>query len=191
MEMSRRCHYWIFNTRKWFIRFIVLADMCSFCWQKCGSRPTDFSISCALYCYWLSTWGTSEFLKGKAKSCFRDWPFAYFSGGFISHLFRYYSNTHTNKKDTVCLMTSVHPTFSPHNLFSNSHQDERTSFLISQLPKNRREFILKVLKVHINRILLYLYSTNPRNRYKPKPKHEWAGSKSPGFDFLVHSTPKC
>ena len=117
MEMSRRCHYWIFNTRKWFIRFIVLADMCSFCWQKCGSRPTDFSISCALYCYWLSTWGTSEFLKGKAKSCFRDWPFAYFSGGFISHLFRYYANTHTNKKNTVCLMTSVHPTFSPHNLF--------------------------------------------------------------------------
>ena len=114
----------------------------------------------------------ANFLKGKAKSCFRDWPFAYFSGGFISHLFRYYANTHTNKKDTVCLMTSVHPTFSPHNLFSNSHHDERTSFLISQLPKNRREFILKVLKVHINRIQLYLYSTNPRNRYKPKPKHE-------------------
>ena len=51
------------------------------------------------------------------------------------------THTHTNKKDTVCLMTSAHPTSSPHDLISNSHHDERTSFLITQLPKNKREFI--------------------------------------------------
>ena len=34
----------------------------------------------ALCCFWL-TRGTGEFLKGKAKRCFRDWPFVYFSGG--------------------------------------------------------------------------------------------------------------
>ena len=193
---------------------------------------------CALYCYRHSSWGTSEFL---AKSCFRDWPFVYFSGGFISHLFGDYANinmwksdhmkawdsikedcgrfvknkrcqetgkeyftkrkwswkmrvtnnllleqylmpdytlpahppphkqTHTNKKDTLCLVTSAHPNSSPHNPFSNSHHEARTSFLITQLPKNKREFIPYVLKVYINRIKLYLYSTSPRNRYKPKP----------------------
>ena len=51
------------------------------------------------------------------------------------------THTHTNKKDTVCLMTSAHPTSSPHDLISNSHHDGRTSFLITQLPKNKREFI--------------------------------------------------
>ena len=55
--------------------------------QKCGPRPklylwlNIFStfrgvyiliFPCALYCYWLCTWGTSEFFQGKAKSCFRD-----------------------------------------------------------------------------------------------------------------------
>ena len=49
---------------------------------------------------------------------------------------RKHTRTHTTKKDTVCLMTSAHPTSSPHNLFSNSHHDECTSFLITQLPKN-------------------------------------------------------
>ena len=68
--------------------------------------------------------------------------------------------THTNKKDTVCLMTSAHSTSSPHNLFSNSHHDECTSFLITQLPKNKRKFIPKVLKVHKNQIQLYLYSAS-------------------------------
>ena len=40
-----------------------------------------------------------------------------------------HKHTHTNKKDIVCLMTSAHPTSSPHNLFSNPHHDECTSFL--------------------------------------------------------------
>ena len=44
-----------------------------------------------LCCFWL-TRGTGEFFKGKAKRCFRDWPFVYFSGGFISHLFGDYAN---------------------------------------------------------------------------------------------------
>ena len=157
--------------------------MFSFRRQKCGPRPKlffrldifstfrgvhiDFSI-CAFYCYWLSTWGTSEFLKGKAKSCFRDWPFVYFSGGFISHLFGDFANTHTHthtqKKDIFCLMTSARPTSSPHKFFSYSHHDERTSFLITNLPKHEREFIPKVSKVRINRIQLHLYSRSPRNR---------------------------
>ena len=168
-----------------------------------------------LCCFWL-TRGTGEFFKGKAKRCFRDWPFVYFSGGFISHLFGDYANinlwnqiiwrleillrtivaallktkcngryvknkgyqetgkeyfaivhmiekdegykyfaawatfdarsclpsppsaphTHkvtlsANKKDTACLMTSAHPTSSPHNLISNFHHDKCTSFLIN------------------------------------------------------------
>ena len=30
----------------------------------------------------------ANFYRGKkAKRCFRDWPFVYFSNGFISHLF--------------------------------------------------------------------------------------------------------
>ena len=82
---------------------------------------------------------------------------------------RPHKHTHTNKKETVCLMTSAHPTFSPHNVFFNSHHDECTSFLITQLSKNKRKFIPKVLKVHINWIQLYLYSASLRNQYKPKP----------------------
>ena len=35
---------------------------------------------------------SANFFKGKAKRCFRDWPFVYFSGGFISHLFGDYAN---------------------------------------------------------------------------------------------------
>ena len=60
-------------------------------------------------------------------------------------------------------------TSSPHNLFSNSHYEECTSFPITQLPGNERKFIPKVLKVHINRIQLYLYSASPRNQCKLKP----------------------
>ena len=77
---------------------------------------------CALYCYWL-TWGTAP-----------------------------QTHTHTNKKDTACLITSTHPTSSQHNLFSNSHHDECTSFLNTQLRKNKIKFNPKVLKVHIKRI---------------------------------------
>ena len=55
-----------------------------------------------------------------------------------------HKHSHTNKK--VCPMTSAYPTSSPHNPFSNSHHDERASFLITQLPKNKREFIHKSWK---------------------------------------------
>ena len=41
--------------------------------------------------YWL-TLETGQFLYGKAKRSFRDWPFVCFSGGFISHLFGDYAN---------------------------------------------------------------------------------------------------
>ena len=46
-----------------------------------------------------------------------------------------HKHAHANRKDTVCLITSAPPTSSPHKLFSNSHHDECTSFLITQLPK--------------------------------------------------------
>ena len=41
------------------------------------------------------------------------------------------THPHTNKKDTICLTTSAHPTSSPHNLIFNSHHDKCTSFLIT------------------------------------------------------------
>ena len=80
-----------------------------------------------------------------------------------------HNHKNTNKKDAVCLMTSAHPTSSQHNLFTNSHHDECTSFLITQLTKYKRKFIPKVLKVHINRIQLYLNLSSPRNQCKLKP----------------------
>ena len=64
-----------------------------------GCTHTDFHI-CALYCYWL-TWGTGEFLKGKAKRFFRDWPFVYVTGGFISHQFGDYANINLWKSDNM------------------------------------------------------------------------------------------
>ena len=76
---------------------------------------------------------------------------------------RPHKHTHTKKKETVCLMTSAHPTF-----IIIIH-DECTSFLITQLSKNKRKFIPKLLKVHLNWIQLYLYSASLRNQYKLKP----------------------
>ena len=177
-----------------------------------GCTHTNFHI-CALYCHWL-TRGTGEFL------CFRDWPFDYFSGGFISHLFGDYANiykwnqtiwrleillrtivaallkikyngrfvknklisrnlqgifhktrvtdillleqhlmpdyaypahplphkhTQTNKKDSVCLMTSAHPTSSPLNLFPIPITTN-ASFLITQLPKIKQNLFYKSWK---------------------------------------------
>ena len=74
-----------------------------------------------------------------------------------------HTHTHTNKKDTVCLMTSAHPTSSPHHLFPNAHHDEYTSFLITHLPKNKMKFYSVSLESWIQ---LYLNSTSPRNQYK-------------------------
>ena len=70
-----------------------------------GCTHTDFHI-CALYCYWL-TWRTWEFLLGKAKRCFRDWPFVYFSGGFISYLFGDYANIKRGKSDHMKAWNSI------------------------------------------------------------------------------------
>ena len=41
-----------------------------------------------------------------------------------------------------------------------------------------KEIYSKVLKNHINRIQLYLYSASPRNQYKLKPRYEWAGPRA-------------
>ena len=59
-----------------------------------------------LCCFWL-TRGTGEFFKGKAKRCFRDWPFVYFSGGFISHLFGDYANINLRKSDYMKAWNSI------------------------------------------------------------------------------------
>ena len=71
------------------------------------------------------------------------------------------THTRTNKKDTVCLMTSAHPTSSPHNLISNSHHDKWTSFLITQLPKS--------LEISHKLNSTVPYSNSPRYQYKLKP----------------------
>ena len=56
-----------------------------------GCTHTDFHI-CALYCY---------IVKGKAKRFFRDWPFVYVTGGFISHQFGDYANINLWKSDNM------------------------------------------------------------------------------------------
>ena len=70
-----------------------------------GCTHTDFRI-CASYCFWL-TLETDEFLLGKAKRCFRDWPFVYFSGGFISYLFGDYANIKRGKSDHMKAWNSI------------------------------------------------------------------------------------
>ena len=70
-----------------------------------GCTHTNFHI-CALYCYWL-TWGTGEFLEGKAKRSFRDWLFVYFSGGFISPLFGDYANINMWKSEYMKAWNSI------------------------------------------------------------------------------------
>ena len=164
--------------------------MCSFCRQKCGPRPKLFlrldifstfrSVHILIFSHvpyiviGLVREEPANFYREKRwkKSCFRDWPFVYFSGGSSlicwvttqilicgnQTIWRLeivlgttahpplhspphkHTHTHTNKKDTVCLMTSAHPTSSPTQPFSNSHHDVRTSFLITQLLENKRKF---------------------------------------------------
>ena len=143
----------------WAMSFIFLTDMCSFWWEKCEPRPKLF----------LRLDIFSRF-RGVHTLIFTYVPYIVIGlheePAPQTHT---HTHTHTNKKDTVCLMTSTHPTSSPHNLFSNSHHDEYTSFLSHNCPKIKKKFIPKVLKVHINRIQLYLYSASPRNQCKLKP----------------------
>ena len=61
-----------------------------------GCILTDFHI-CALHGYWL-TWGTGEFLSGKAKRCFRDWPFVYFHLSGDSANFNMWKSDFKNKR---------------------------------------------------------------------------------------------
>ena len=43
----------------------------------------------------------------KAKRCFRDWPFVYFSGGLISHLIGDYANNNMWKSDCMEAWNSI------------------------------------------------------------------------------------
>ena len=150
----------------------------------------------------------------KSEALLRDWPFNFFSDGFISHLLGEYANillrtivdtllktkcngrfvknkryhetgkeyftivqmivkdegykhfasratfdawscppstppapqipTHTDKKDTFCLMTSAHPSYSPHNFISSSHHDKCISYLITQLQKEKKIYSISL-----------------------------------------------
>ena len=140
----------------WSIRFIFLTEMCWFCWEKYEPRPKLFlrlDISQCVYTF-----------RGVHTLIFTYVPYI-----FIGLHEEPAPQTYTHQRKGHCLMTSAHPTSTPHHPFSNSHHDECTTFLITQLPKNKRKFIPKVLKVHINRIQLYLYSASPRNQCKLKP----------------------
>ena len=52
--------------------------------------------------------------------------------------------THTDKKDTFCLMTSAHPSYSPHNFISSSHHDKCISYLITQLQKEKKIYSISL-----------------------------------------------
>ena len=147
----------------------MLTEMCWFCWEKYEPRPKLFlrlDISQCVYTF-----------RGVHTLIFTYAPYI-----FIGLHEEPAPQTYTHQRKGHCLMTSAHPTSTPHNPFSNSYHDECITFLITQLPKNKRKFIPKVLKVHINRIQLYLYSASPRNQCKLKPYHEWVGSKC----LLIH-----
>ena len=78
---------------------------------------------------------------------------------------------HTHQQKGHCLSNDLWPPHlqPTHPFFSNFHHDEYTSFLITKLLNNKSKYISKVLKVHINRIQLYLNSASPRKQCKLKP----------------------
>ena len=187
-----RCHYWIFNTRNIletidsFARGPYLSSFQPIC-VHFVDKNADRDQNCSFDLIYFQRSGVytlifpyvpyivTGLVHGEPANFYREKRRVAFVTG---HLFTFlvvltliclvtsqtHTHTHTKKKDIVCLMTSARPTSSPHKLFSNSHHDERTSFLITNLPKHEREFIPKVSKVRINRIQLHLYSRSPRNR---------------------------
>ena len=138
--------------------------MCLFCWQKCKPRSKLFlrldifstfrGVHRLIFPYvpytviGLVHREPANVFLGKAKSCFRDWPFVYFSSGFISHVFGDDANTHTPTKRTLSaswplpILSLAHTTF-----FFNCHHGKNTIFkfilfiylffyfFITQLPK--------------------------------------------------------
>ena len=148
--------YWRNNWQlwTWSIHFIFLTDMCSFCWQKRERRP-------------------KLFLRLDISSTFRrvhTLIFTYVPYVVIGLHEEPAPQTYTHQQKGNCLPNDLRLSYlQPTPRFFNSHHDECTSFLITQLSKNKRKFIPKVLKVHINWIQLYLYSASLRNQYKLKP----------------------
>ena len=133
--------------------------------------PIDFNVLASNRAFWRRSSFCSftrlkliDFIVLASKKAFQHISFNWFPSLRFSVFGLRFGDT---------LMTAAHPTSNPHNLFSNSHHDKCTSFLITQLPKNTIKFIPQDLKVDINRIQLYLYSTSPRSQYKLKPYHEW------------------
>ena len=72
-----------------YIFYPVCSLQCTFCTDRIGIAVFVQACLKSGPKYWSST---GQFLYGKAKRSFRDWPFVCFSGGFISHLFGDYAN---------------------------------------------------------------------------------------------------
>ena len=52
---------------------------------------------------------------------------------------------------------------------SNTKDFKEYFIIVQMIVKDEGNWYFAVLKVHINRIQLYLYSMSPRNQYKLKP----------------------
>ena len=62
-----------------------------------------------------------------AKRCFHDWPFVYFSGGFISHLSSDYANINMLKSDYMKAWNSIKNN-SGHFVENKRHQETGTEY---------------------------------------------------------------
>ena len=62
-----------------------------------------------------------------AKRCFHDWPFVYFSGGFISHLSSDYANINMLKSDYMKAWNSIKNN-SGHFVKNKRHQETGTEY---------------------------------------------------------------
>ena len=132
--------------------------MCLFCWQKCEPRSKLFlstfrGVHRLIFPYvpytviGLVHREPANVFLGKAKSCFRDWPFVYFSSGFISHVFGDDANTHTPTKRTLSASWPCPSYLQPTQPFFSIANTAKTPFLnlfylffyffITQLPKIR------------------------------------------------------
>ena len=132
--------------------------------------------------------------EGKAKRCFLDWPFVYFSSGFNSHLFGDYANINMWKSDNMkawnsikndcgrfvknqmqrplCYEQKISKSGQPYFQFPSRQMHKFSYHTTAQ--KWKKIYSISLENSH----KLYLYSTSPSYQYKLKPQHEWADSKS-------------
>ena len=89
-------HVFILSTKMWTETKTVPSTWYIFNVQEC--THTDF-FTCALYCYWLSAWGTSEFFTGKSVELLSWLAICLLFWWFISHLLGNYANINMWKSD--------------------------------------------------------------------------------------------